>query len=102
MGSKRAHFGAPRRCGAVTPSTRLVSNFAMKWVVSFVISRPFGPDDVSRGPREGAFRRAAPLRRRHAIDATRLHLLMKWVVSFVISRPFGPDDVSRGPREGAF
>ena len=34
--------------------------------------------------------RPAVLRRLHAIDATRVHLLMKWVVSFSISRPFGP------------
>ena len=30
------------------------------------------------------------LRRLHAIDATRVHLLMKWVVSWSILRPFGP------------
>jgi hypothetical protein len=36
-------------------------------------------------------RRPAVLRRLHAVDATRVHLLMKWVVSFSILRPFGRD-----------
>ena len=36
-------------------------------------------------------RRPAVLRRLHAVDATRVHLLMKGVVSFSILRPLGRD-----------
>ena len=35
-------------------------------------------------------RRPAVLRRRHAVDAIRVHQTRSWVVSFSNSRPFGP------------
>ena len=64
-----AHFGAPRRCGAVTPSTRLVSNFAMKWVVSSLILRPFGPDGVSTRTTTAANHGCEPWRCVRALQA---------------------------------